>query len=168
IVTIGKIIWRNRANQLPTKILYQEAAYLDKILIHGLIIWQRWMRFFSEWRILMKDNYKRSTGQEGGQEKRGSKEKLSKTSRIKRIVIFTVLIGLVFLVLGSMLFAYYASRAPAFSDEKLRDPVPAQIYDRNDELVTTVYQGQKRELIDIEDVPDHVIDAVLAVEDNRF
>jgi len=116
----------------------------------------------------MKDNYKRSTGQKGGQEKRGSKEKLSKTSIIKRIVIFTVLIGLVFLVLGSMLFAYYASRAPAFSDEKLRDPVPAQIYDRNDELVTTVYQGQKRELIDIEDVPDHVIDAVLAVEDNRF
>src|SRR5699024_11480142 len=100
------------------------------------------MKIFSEWRILKKDNYKRSTGQKGGQEKRGSKEKLSKTSIIKRIVIFTVLIGLVFLVLGSMLFAYYASRAPAFSDEKLRDPVPSQIYDRNDELVTTVYQGQ--------------------------
>src|SRR5699024_9072803 len=80
----------------------------------------------------------------------------------------TVLIGLVFLVLGSMLFAYYASTAPAFSDEKLRDPVPAQIYDQNDELVTTVYQGQRREQVDIEDVPDHVIDAVLAVEDNRF
>lgn len=116
----------------------------------------------------MKDNYKRSTGSKGRREKRGSKEKLSKKSIIKRVVIFTVLIGLVFIVLGSMLFAYYASRAPAFSDEKLKDPVPAQIYDRNDELVTTVYQGQKRELIDIEDVPDHVIDAVLAVEDNRF
>lgn len=116
----------------------------------------------------MKDNYKRSTGSKQSREKRGSKEKLSKKSIIKRIIIFTVLIGLVFLVLGSMLFAYYASRAPAFSDEKLRDPVPAQIYDRNDELVTTVYQGQKRELVDIEDVPDHVIDAVLAVEDNRF
>lgn len=116
----------------------------------------------------MKDNYKRSTGSKGRQEKRGSQEKLSKKSIIKRVLIFTVLIGLIFLVLGSMLFAYYASQAPAFSEEKLRDPVPAQIYDRNDELVTTVYQGQRRELIDIEDVPEPVTDAVLAVEDNRF
>ncbi|MCD2136984.1 transglycosylase domain-containing protein [Salinicoccus halitifaciens] len=116
----------------------------------------------------MKDNYKRSAGTKNSKGKRGQNQKLSRKSIIKRVLILTVLIGLIFLVLGSMLFAYYVSQAPAFSEEKLRDPVPAQIYDRNDELVTTVYQGQRRESVDIEDVPDHVVDAVLAVEDNRF
>ena len=82
--------------------------------------------------------------------------------------MWIVLVGLVFLVLGSFLFAFYASRAPAFSEEKLKDPVPANIYDQNDELVTTLYQGQKREFVDIGDVPEPMTDAVLAIEDNRF
>lgn len=116
----------------------------------------------------MKEDYKRRAGSKARKKKGDTKNKLSRKSIIKRIIVLTVLIGLIFLVLGSMLFAYYASQAPAFSEEKLRDPVPAQIYDRNDELVTTVYQGQKRESVAIEDVPDNVIDAVLAVEDHRF
>ncbi|WP_411841830.1 transglycosylase domain-containing protein [Salinicoccus sp. HZC-1] len=116
-----------------------------------------------------QNNYKR-TKKTDGKKKTSSKNKkpMSKASIIKRILLWAVLIGLVMLVLGSFLFAYYASKAPAFSEEKLKDPVPARIYDKNDELVTTLYQGQKRELVDIENVPEQMKNAVLAIEDDRF
>src|SRR5699024_11205746 len=56
----------------------------------------------------------------------------------------------------------------AFSEEKLKDPIPARVYDKDDNLVTTLYQGQKRELVEIENVPGQMTDAVLAIEDDRF
>ncbi|MCG1009115.1 penicillin-binding protein [Salinicoccus sp. ID82-1] len=119
----------------------------------------------------MDQNFKRSGKKPPAKNGTPAKKKgarRSKASLVKRIVLWLVLVGLVMLVAGSFLFAYYASRAPAFSEEKLQDPIPAKIYDRNDELVTTLYQGQERLLLDIEETPAHVTDAVLSVEDNRF
>ncbi|MFC3418216.1 transglycosylase domain-containing protein [Salinicoccus hispanicus] len=119
----------------------------------------------------MDQNYKRSgkkPPQKNGAQRKKKGAGRSRASLIKRIVLWMVLVGLVMLVAGSFLFAYYASRAPAFSEEKLQDPIPAKIYDKNDELVTTLYEGQERQLVDIEDTPAHVTDAVLSVEDNRF
>ncbi|GAA3725901.1 transglycosylase domain-containing protein [Salinicoccus jeotgali] len=111
----------------------------------------------------MAQNYKRSSGKP---QKKGGKR--SRSSMIKRIVLWLLLIGLVMLVVGSFLFAYYASKAPAFSEEKLKDPIPAKIYDKDDELVTKLFEGQKRELLDIDNTPEYVTDAVLSVEDDRF
>ncbi|MFD2829328.1 transglycosylase domain-containing protein [Corticicoccus populi] len=115
------------------------------------------------------ENYKRSKKpapskkKENNEKNNGSRKKL-----IKHILLYVVMIGLIGLVLGAILFAYYASQAPAFSEEKLKDPVPARIFDQNDELITTIHQGQKREFVSIEDIPEQMTDAVLAVEDNRF
>lgn len=119
----------------------------------------------------MEQNYKRSAKKSSRKNGTPIKKKGARRSRaslVKRIVLWVVLVGLVMLVAGSFLFAFYASRAPAFSEEKLQDPIPARIYDKDDELVTTLHEGQERQLIDIEDTPAHVTDAVLAVEDNRF
>lgn len=118
-----------------------------------------------------QNNYKRTS--RPGRKKpaagdKKSNDKMSRSSLIKRILLWAVLIGLVMLVLGSFLFAYYASKAPAFSEEKLKDPIPARVYDKDDNLVTTLYQGQKRELIEIENTPEQMTDAVLAIEDDRF
>ena len=33
-------------------------------------------------------------------------------------------------LLGILLFAYYAWKAPAFTESKLQDPAPAKIYDK--------------------------------------
>ncbi|WP_271398003.1 transglycosylase domain-containing protein [Salinicoccus roseus] len=116
----------------------------------------------------MEENYKRTKGRKtgSGTSKKGGRR--SRASLIKRILLWAVLIGLILLIVGSFLFAYYASKSPAFSEEKLKDPVPAKIYDKDDELVTTLYSGQKRELTDIDETPEKVTDAILAVEDNRF
>ena len=114
----------------------------------------------------MESNFKRS--KQSGAKSEQKKQSKSKSSIIKKVFLYGALLALIGLVIGAVLFAYYASQAPAFSDEKLKDPVPAEIYDQNDELVTTLFQGQKREYVSIEDVPAHVSDAVLAIEDNRF
>lgn len=114
----------------------------------------------------MESNFKRS--KEPKNKNKNRSKSSSKSSIIKKVLLYGGLIALIGLVIGAVLFAYYASQAPAFSEEKLKDPVPAEIYDRNDNLVTTLHTGQKREYVSIEDVPDHVTDAVLAIEDNRF
>ena len=114
----------------------------------------------------MESNFKRSKQPDKKSEQK--KQSKSKSSIIKKVFLYGALLALVVLVIGAVLFAYYASQAPAFSDEKLKDPVPAEIYDNNDALATTLFQGQKREYVSIEDVPQQVTDAVLAIEDDRF
>ncbi|MFI3133058.1 transglycosylase domain-containing protein, partial [Staphylococcus warneri] len=62
----------------------------------------------------------------------------------------------------------YAWKAPAFTESKLEDPIPAKIYDKNGDLVKTLDYGQRHEHVNIKDVPQGMKDAVLATEDNRF
>lgn len=113
------------------------------------------------------ENYKRSSKKTPKPQKNDNNTS-SRKKLIKHILLYAALAVLIVLVLGAILFAYFASQSPAFSEEKLKDPAPARIFDQNDELVTTIHQGQKREFISMEDIPEEMTDAVLAVEDNRF
>ncbi len=99
---------------------------------------------------------------------RNKRNNKSKKTLWKRLALLFILACVSVFVLGIVVFAYFASTAPAFSIEKLKDPIPSRVFDKNDELVTTIYQGIEREYIDIDDTPEHMTDAVLAVEDNRF
>lgn len=47
-------------------------------------------------------------------------------------------------------------------------PVSTQIYDRNGNLLYDFYKDQNRTPIDIDDIPDHVIQATIAIEDRAF
>ena len=95
-----------------------------------------------------------------------------KNRNVKRTII--KIIGVMFiafivlLLLGILLFAYYAWKAPAFTESKLEDPIPAKIYDKNGDLVKTLDYGQRHEHVNLKDVPQGMKDAVLATEDNRF
>lgn len=95
-----------------------------------------------------------------------------KNRNVKRTIIkiigFMIIAFFVLLLLGILLFAYYAWKAPAFSESKLDDPIPAKIYDKNGELVKTLDNGQRHEHVNIKDVPKDMKNAVLATEDNRF
>ena len=63
-----------------------------------------------------------------------------KNRNVKRTIIkiigFMFIAFIVLLLLGILLFAYYAWKAPAFTESKLEDPIPAKIYDKNGDLVT--------------------------------
>ena len=62
-----------------------------------------------------------------------------KKRNVKRTIIkiigFLLIAFFILVLLGILLFAYYAWKAPAFNESKLQDPKPAEIYDRNGELV---------------------------------
>ncbi len=103
---------------------------------------------------------------------KNGKEQPKKKRNIKRTIIkvfgIFVLAFLAMVIIGVLVFAYYAWKAPAFNESALKDQLPTKIYDKNNKLVTTLYMGQKREHVKFDDVPDQMKDAVLATEDNRF
>ncbi|MBX5318256.1 MULTISPECIES: transglycosylase domain-containing protein [Staphylococcus] len=104
--------------------------------------------------------------------KTGGKSDGKKNRNVKRTIIkiigFMIIAFFVLLLLGILLFAYYAWKAPAFTESKLEDPIPAKIYDKNGDLVKTLDNGQRHEHVNIKDVPKNMKYAVLATEDNRF
>ncbi|MBL7573215.1 transglycosylase domain-containing protein [Staphylococcus saccharolyticus] len=100
--------------------------------------------------------------------KSGRKKNRNVKRTIIKIIGFMIIAFFVLLLLGILLFAYYAWKAPAFTESKLEDPIPAKIYDKNGDLVKTLDNGQRHEHVNIKDVPKNMKYAVLATEDNRF
>lgn len=100
------------------------------------------------------------------------KSKSKKNKSVKRTIIkiigFLIIAFIVLVLLGILLFAYYAWKAPAFNESKLQDPKPAEIYDKNGDLVKKLDNGARREHVELKDVPKNMKYAVLATEDNRF
>ncbi|MGV3033051.1 transglycosylase domain-containing protein [Staphylococcus chromogenes] len=101
-------------------------------------------------------------------QKSGQKKNKNIKRTIIKVLSFIVLAGVILGLLGILLFAYYAWKAPAFNEAKLQDPAPAEIYDKDGQLVKKLDNGARREHVDLKDVPQQMKDAVLATEDNRF
>ncbi|MCI2951070.1 penicillin-binding protein [Staphylococcus haemolyticus] len=103
---------------------------------------------------------------------KNGKSKAKKNKNVKRTIIkiigFLLIAFIVLVLLGILLFAYYAWKAPAFTESKLQDPKPAEIYDKNGDLVKKLDNGARREHVELKDVPKNMRNAVLATEDNRF
>ena len=76
--------------------------------------------------------------------KSGKKQNKSIKRTIIKIIGFIFIAFIVLALIGVLLFAYYAWKAPAFTDAKLKDPIPAKIYDKNGDLVKTLDNGQRR------------------------
>ena len=60
---------------------------------------------------------------------------------------------------------------PRLADEDLRSrltPQTSKLYDAAGKLITTFHGAKDRTVVDIEAVPDHVQEAVVAIEDERF
>ncbi|WP_332648786.1 PBP1A family penicillin-binding protein [Lysinibacillus sp. 54212] len=87
---------------------------------------------------------------------------------LKRIVLTLVIVGVVGFLGGAGLFAYYASNAPELDEELLKDPISSEFYDVNGELFATVGIDEKRKYIEFDEIPDSMVDAILATEDVRF
>ncbi len=84
----------------------------------------------------------------------------------KTILLF-FLIGVLF---GLGAFVYFARELPRpemFIERQLA--LPTEIYDRSGEtLLRTIYGEEKRMVVGLEQMPDHLINAVLATEDTNF
>lgn len=99
--------------------------------------------------------------------KKSRKPKTSAGKWIKRIVLAIVLIGVIGFLSGAALFGYYVSKAPKLDEEALKDPISSEFYDINGELFATI-GAEKRNYVKYEDIPQQMIDAIIATEDARF
>ena len=70
-----------------------------------------------------------------------------------------------FMFFGFMAYVYL--RAPEFNTNLLYKKESSNIYDKNNNLIATI-GSEKREIISYEELPDVLIDAIIATEDNRF
>ncbi|BCB04494.1 transglycosylase domain-containing protein [Bacillus sp. KH172YL63] len=115
----------------------------------------------------MAGQYKSREEKRLAQQKSKSKKSNRKGSMVKRVIISLFIIGIIGMLAGAGLFAYYASSAPKLDEKLLKDPIASEIYDMNGDLITTVGK-EKREYANFDDIPQVMQDAVLATEDNRF
>lgn len=99
--------------------------------------------------------------------KQQSKSKKKNKSVFKKIIL---IIGIVFLVsfigIGG-LFTFYVATAPDLDGALLTDPASSKIYDMDEELYADL-GTEKRTKTSYTDLPETLIDAVLATEDVRF
>lgn len=94
------------------------------------------------------------------------------TSKTIFKVIKYALAGLLSLVIlgilcGALLFFYYVSSAPKLSDSTLRATSSSLIYDNQDNLIADL-GAENRESIDTADIPLDLVNAITAIEDQRF
>jgi len=98
----------------------------------------------------------------------GKKTRSPQSKRLKRFFLASAYLGLL-VGIGVFGYLYYLSKnLPSL--EQLANPVydlPTQIYDKDGNLVREFYT-KRRVLIRFEQVPEVVIKALLAIEDNRF
>ncbi len=87
--------------------------------------------------------------------------------KTRNILIYILLTALVLLPFAYTIYAYNAGYR-AFSESRdLNQPLPTRLYDRNGELISELYD-EYREYAGIAGIPDTVIKAFLAAEDNSF
>lgn len=101
------------------------------------------------------------------QKAKKTKNKPSTGKWIKRIVLTIVLLGVIGFASGAALFGYYVSKAPDLDEELLKDPLSSEFYDINGELFATI-GAETRQYVKYEDIPQQMIDAIIATEDSRF
>ncbi|WP_174613573.1 PBP1A family penicillin-binding protein [Virgibacillus ihumii] len=96
------------------------------------------------------------------------KQKKSKKKPVWKRIFLMAMIALLVIGIGvAALFSYYIATAPEIDASKLKTPFPSKILDKDGELIADL--GNKaRSKVEYEDLPDVLIDAVIATEDSRF
>ncbi len=96
------------------------------------------------------------------------KTKNYKKGRIwKKIGLTLFFIIVLISITLSGLFFYYASTTPKISAADLQGATETQIFDMNQELITKL-GGENRDLIEPEEVPQGLKDAITSIEDKRY
>ncbi|MBU5594207.1 PBP1A family penicillin-binding protein [Amphibacillus sp. MSJ-3] len=95
------------------------------------------------------------------------KAKKNKTSIWKKIGLLILGLFIAVAIFGIALFSYYIFTAPKLDHSLLTEPASTKVYDINEDLFGDLGQ-ERRTKISYEDLPDSLINAVLATEDVRF
>ncbi len=98
-------------------------------------------------------------------EKNKKNVKKKKTLRVILLIIFSIGILLILAFLGFIFLVI--KTAPKFDTSKLYNQEATILYDRNGEVFAKL-GAEKREIISYDDMPEVLVDAIVATEDSRF
>ena len=96
------------------------------------------------------------------------KKKKSKKRKILKVLLLLILSGFILLIIGIVAFCIYiVSNAPNFNPDELYVSEPSVIYDKDGNEITKL-GSEKRVILKYDDLPEVLIDAIVATEDSRF
>lgn len=99
---------------------------------------------------------------------KNKKNNKSSMSKRKRIILNILLICvIVFVALITIFFSYVIIKAPKFDPNNLKFTQMSELYDSDGNLVTKMGNENRTE-ITYDDLPEVLIDAIIATEDSRF
>lgn len=96
-----------------------------------------------------------------------SKKKKNKRSLWKKIVTVILIIGICGVLLMTLFFGLIVITSPKFSEEAFNVQDQTVVYDINGEVIATL-GAEKRESVTYDQLPQVLIDAIIATEDSRF
>ena len=82
-----------------------------------------------------------------------------------------ILFGISFVAIGgttAVVVVNYVKEAPPFDPLQLATVETSYIYDSNDDEITALHDEQNRIVVSLNDIPEHVRQAFIAIEDERF
>ncbi len=103
--------------------------------------------------------------------KKEKKKKNKKKSKVKKVFKILLIIFLIFFILGivafSLFIAYIVKNAPEFDESKFYVSEPSKVLKADGTLLAELGE-QKRTIISYDEIPEVLIDAIVATEDSRF
>lgn len=102
--------------------------------------------------------------------KYNSNKSKHRTKRRAIIIVLLVLLGLFILAGGAAatLVINYANEAPPLDPSRLDTVETSYLYDSSGEEITALHDEQNRIAVSLSDIPQHVCEAFIAIEDERF
>ena len=151
--------WRNKAKQLLARV--PQTVTIRDMEINLTAIWETIISpFVWVWQKLF-----------GKTKSRRSSPAQQQMRRIKliRLAAIATLAAVIIGVLGFFgLYGWYAKDLPKPGEVVRKEGFSTRIYDRESELLYDLYNTERRTPIQIEEVPDHLKNATVAIEDKDF
>lgn len=86
---------------------------------------------------------------------------------LKYAAIAAISLFFLLLILGGLVFGYYAAKAPTLSEKDLVATTSSKIYDNQNNLIADL-GAEKRINVKINEIPTDLVNAIVAIEDHRF
>ena len=86
---------------------------------------------------------------------------------LKYAAIAAISLFFLLLILGGLVFGYYAAKAPTLSEKDLVATTSSKIYDNQNNL-TADLGAEKRINVKTNEIPTDLVNAIVAIEDHRF
>ncbi|NMA92343.1 MAG: PBP1A family penicillin-binding protein, partial [Firmicutes bacterium] len=105
-----------------------------------------------------------------GKNRQGNSSKRKQRARKTRRSIFGLILAL--LIIGGLAFGVAVAKCikdlPPFDPEQLQFIEASFVYDNQDREITALHDEQNRVIVSLDDIPEHVQRAFIAIEDERF